>query len=130
MVADRSDIFRTKRKDANISDTSSYLDLSPLYGRNQETQTSVRTFKDGKLKPDSFAEERLIGQPPGVCVMLVMYSRFHNYCAENIAAIDEDERFTMPAEGDPDYDAKLKKRDNDIFQTARLYGLLPLASYI
>ncbi|KAI4129585.1 MAG: hypothetical protein LQ338_002159 [Usnochroma carphineum] len=114
------DIFRTKRKDANISDTSSYLDLSPLYGRNQETQTSVRTFKDGKLKPDSFAEERLIGQPPGVCVMLVMYSRFHNYCAENIAAIDEDERFTMPAEGDPDYDAKLKKRDNDIFQTARL----------
>ncbi|KAL8768874.1 MAG: hypothetical protein Q9194_005595 [Teloschistes cf. exilis] len=115
-----SDIFRTNRKDSNISDTSSYLDLSPLYGRNQETQNSVRTFKDGKLKPDTFAEERLLGQPPGVCVMLVMYSRFHNYCAENIAAINEDDKFSMPAQGSPDYDAKLKKRDNDIFQTARL----------
>ena len=114
------DIFRTNRKDPNISDTSSYLDLSPLYGRNQETQNSVRTFKDGLLKPDTFAEERLLGQPPGVCVMLVMYSRFHNFAAENIAAINEDGRFTLPAQGDPDYDAKLKKRDNDIFQTARL----------
>ncbi|KAL8910281.1 MAG: hypothetical protein Q9171_004404 [Xanthocarpia ochracea] len=113
-------IFRTNRKDANISDTSSYLDLSPLYGRNQETQNTVRTFLDGKLKPDTFAEERLLGQPPGVCVMLVMYSRFHNYCAENIAAINEDGKFAMPAKGDPAYDAKLLKRDNDIFQTARL----------
>ncbi|KAL8897030.1 MAG: hypothetical protein Q9207_007419, partial [Kuettlingeria erythrocarpa] len=114
------DIFRTNRRDANISDTSSYLDLSPLYGRNQEVQDTVRTFEDGKLKPDTFAEERLLGQPPGVCVMLVMYSRFHNYAAENIAAINEDGRFTKPAEGDPNYDAKMKKRDNDLFQTARL----------
>ena len=114
------DIFRSNRKDPNISDTSSYLDLSPLYGRNQETQNSVRTFKDGLLKPDTFAEERLLGQPAGVCVMLVMYSRFHNYCAKTIAAINEDNRFTIPQEGDPEYDAKLKKRDNDIFQTARL----------
>lgn len=73
------------------------------------------------MKPDTFAEERLLGQPPGVCVMLVMYSRFHNYAAENIAAINEDGRFTMPAEGDPDYDSKMKKRDNALFQTARLY---------
>ena len=94
--------------------------MTPLYGRNQEAQNTVRTFKDGKLKPDTFAEERLLGQPPGVCVMLVMYSRFHNYVAENIAAINEDGRFTLPTQGDPDYDNKLKKRDNDIFQTARL----------
>ena len=114
------DIFRTNRKDANISDTSSYLDLSPLYGRNQETQNTVRTFKDGLLKPDTFAEERLLGQPPGVCVMLVMYSRFHNYVAQNLAAINDDNRFDIPRQGDPDYDAKVKKRDNDIFQTARL----------
>lgn len=115
-----SDIFRTNRKDANISDTSSYLDLSPLYGRNQEAQNTVRTFKDGLLKPDTFAEERLLGQPPGVCVMLVMYSRFHNYVAQNLAAINDDNRFDIPRQGDPDYDAKVKKRDNDIFQTARL----------
>lgn len=72
------------------------------------------------LKPDTFAEERLLGQPPGICVMLVMYSRFHNYCAKTIAAINEDNRFSMPEQGATDYDAKLKKRDNDLFQTARL----------
>ena len=52
--------------------------------------------------------------------MLVLYSRFHNYAAQNIAAINEDGKFTMPTKGDPKYDEKLKKRDNDIFQTARL----------
>lgn len=117
----RLDIFRTNRRDSNISDTSSYLDLSPLYGKDQEAQNTVRTFQDGKLKPDTFAEERLIGQPPGVCVMLVMYSRFHNYVAENIAAINENNRFSQPRKGDPDYDRKVQKRDNDLFQTARLY---------
>ena len=59
--------------------------------------------------------------------MLVMYSRFHNYVSDNIAAINEDGRFTMPAQGDPNYEQKLKKRDNDIFQTARLYVHLSLS---
>lgn len=77
-------------------------------------------MKDGLLKPDTFAEERLLGQPAGVCVMLVMYSRFHNYVAKNIAAINEGDRFALPRQSDAEYDAKLKKRDNDIFQTARL----------
>ena len=103
-----------------ISVIHPYLDLSPLYGRNQEIQNTVRTFKDGLLKPDTFAEERLLGQPPGVCVMLVMYSRFHNYVAQNIAAINDDNRFDMPRQGDADYDVKSRKRDNNIFQTARL----------
>ena len=53
--------------------------------------------------------------------MLVMYSRFHNYVVENLAAINEDNRFNMPRQGDPDYDMKVRKRDNDLFQTARLY---------
>lgn len=88
---------------------------------NQEAQNTVRTFKDGKLKPDTFAEERLLGQPPGVCVMLVMYSRFHNYVAENLAAINEDNRFDVPQQGVADYDMKVQKRDNALFQTARLY---------
>ena len=89
---------------------------------NQEAQNTVRTFKDGKLKPDTFAEERLLGQPPGVCVMLVMYSRFHNYVADNLAAINEDNRFDVPQQGAPDYDLKVQKRDNALFQTARLYN--------
>lgn len=114
------DIFRTRYPDNNINDTSSYLDLSPLYGSNQKMQDSVRLFKDGKLKPDAFAEERLLGQPPGVCVMLVMYNRFHNHVVENLAIINDDGRFTMPSKENPKYEELLKKRDNDLFQTARL----------
>lgn len=114
------DLFRTNHRDYRISDTSSYLDLSPLYGKDQEAQNTVRTFKDGKLKPDTFAERRIIGQPPGTCVFLVMYNRFHNYVVENLAAINDSGRFTMPRHGTPDFDAHLKKRDNDLFQTARL----------
>lgn len=58
-----------------MSKTSSYLDLSILYGDNQEDQNQMRTFKDGKLKPDSFAEQRLIALPPACCVMLIMLNR-------------------------------------------------------
>lgn len=46
------DIFRTDHDDYNKSNTSSYLDLAPLYGSNWQEQKSMRTFKDGKIKPD------------------------------------------------------------------------------
>jgi hypothetical protein len=71
------DIFRTNRTDFNISDTSSYLDLAPLYGSNQEEQDLMRTFKDGKIKPDCFSEKRILGFPPGVGVLLIFFNRFH-----------------------------------------------------
>jgi hypothetical protein len=61
------DVFRTSDQDQNIVNVSSYLDFSPLYGANQEIQNSVRTFKDGLLKPDVFAEVRIISQPHEVC---------------------------------------------------------------
>lgn len=72
------DIFRTSHEDFSISKTSSYLDLSPLYGCDWEEQKLIRTFKDGKLKPDCFSEKRLLGFPPGVGAMLIMFNRFHN----------------------------------------------------
>lgn len=90
------DIFRTNRDDKNISDTSSYLDLSPLYGRDLATQRAVRTMKNGLLKPDTFAEERLLNQPPGVCIYLIMYNRFHNYVAQQLLSINEKGKFTLP----------------------------------
>lgn len=111
------DIFRTNRTDSNISDTSSYLDLAPLYGSSLEDQEMVRTMKKGLLKPDTFHEKRLLGQPPGVNVMLVMYSRFHNYVADVLLKINENGRFTLPPNAD---DKALAKQDNDLFQTARL----------
>ena len=92
------DIFRTNDKDKNISDSSSYLDLSPLYGFTEEMQREVRDdeFKLGLLKPDTFAEDRLLRQPPGVCIMLVMYNRYHNYVATQLRRINENGRFSVP----------------------------------
>lgn len=92
------DIFRTNDSDKNISDSSSYLDLSPLYGYTMEMQHKVRDdkYKLGLLKPDTFAEDRLLRQPPGVCIMLVMYNRYHNYAATQLRRINENGRFSIP----------------------------------
>lgn len=92
------DIFRTNDRDKNISDTSSYLDLSPLYGFTDEMQRKVRDdkYKLGLLKPDTFAEDRLLRQPPGVCIMLVMYNRYHNYAATQLRRINENGKFSVP----------------------------------
>ncbi|KAG6012087.1 hypothetical protein E4U43_007946 [Claviceps pusilla] len=116
------DLFWTNSKDPNQNDSSSYLDLSPLYGNSKESRDSIRTFQDGKLKPDVFADKRLIGNPPGVCVLLVMFNRFHNYAATHLAAINENNRFAEPPsnlEGEA-LEAAWRKRDEDLFETARL----------
>jgi hypothetical protein len=76
---------RQDHKDFNISLTSSYLDLAPLYGSNKDEQSTVRTFKDGKLKPDCFSEKRILGFPPGVGLLVIMFNRFHNYVVTQLA---------------------------------------------
>ncbi|KAI1800009.1 heme peroxidase [Daldinia bambusicola] len=116
------DLFWTDHNDMSKTKTSSYLDLSPLYGSNQAMQDSVRTFKDGMMKPDTYADKRLLGSPPGVSVILIMFNRFHNHVAANLAAINEGGRFTPPREGlsEEKAAAAWKKYDNDLFQTARL----------
>jgi linoleate 8R-lipoxygenase/9,12-octadecadienoate 8-hydroperoxide 8R-isomerase len=111
------DIFRTDPCDNTRSLTSSYLDLAPLYGSNQDEQNAMRTFKDGKLKADCFSSLRILGFPPGVGVLLIMFNRFHNYVVENLALINEGGRFTKPDESDK---AAYAKYDNKLFQTGRL----------
>ena len=85
-------------------------------------QDSIRTFKDGLLKADSYADKRLIGMPPGVSVLLIMLNRFHNFIAKNLAAINEGGRFTKPRADLPEEQAAVawKKYDEELFQTARL----------
>lgn len=112
------DLFKTSRKNHVSTTTSSYLDLAPLYGSNQEEQDLMRTFKDGKIKPDTFSEKRIHGFPPGVGVLLVMFNRFHNYAVEQLALIDENGRFTKP--GDSPKTEQYSEYDNDLFQTGRL----------
>ncbi|KAH7143587.1 heme peroxidase [Dactylonectria macrodidyma] len=116
------DLFWTNSTDPNQNDSSSYLDLAPLYGCSKEACDSVRTFKDGMLKADCFADRRLIGNPPGVCILLIMFNRFHNHVAENLAEINEGGRFTKPSKDLPEEAAAAawKKYDEELFQTARL----------
>ncbi|GIJ87821.1 hypothetical protein Asppvi_006734 [Aspergillus pseudoviridinutans] len=116
------DIFQTDYKNPNLNKTSGYLDLSILYGDVQEDQNLVRTFKDGKLKPDSFAEPRLQAFPATCSVLMVMLNRFHNYVVEQLAAINENGRFTTPADNLPEKEANeaWAKYDEDLFQTGRL----------
>lgn len=61
------DVFQTSEQDKAITKASSYLDLSPLYGSNQDTQNTIRAFADGKLKPDTFVETGFLNRPPEVC---------------------------------------------------------------
>ncbi|OBR11300.1 linoleate diol synthase [Colletotrichum higginsianum IMI 349063] len=95
------DIFQTDGL-SGVNKTSSYLDLAPLYGRNQEEQDAVRTKLDGRLKPDSFSSKRVLGFPPGVGVMLIMFNRFHNYIVTQLASINENNRFDRPTGPVPD----------------------------
>ncbi|GAB7362524.1 hypothetical protein MBLNU230_g2843t1 [Neophaeotheca triangularis] len=115
------DCFRTSHTDYRMSTTSSYLDLAPLYGSNWSEQQKMRTFKDGKIKPDCFSETRLLSFPPGVGCLLIMFNRYHNYVVEQLAAINEDGRFTDKGAKVDRYGAEgLDQRDDDLFQTGRL----------
>ena len=72
-------VFRTSHKDVTVNETSSYVDLAPLYGNNLETLSKIRVGDGrGLLRPDTFAEDRLLLLPPAVCVLLVLFNRNHN----------------------------------------------------
>ena len=53
------------------------------------------------MKPDTFAEERLLNQPVGVCIYLIMYNRFHNYVTQQLLEINENGKFYEPPEKEP-----------------------------
>ncbi|KAI0290112.1 heme peroxidase [Multifurca ochricompacta] len=98
--------------------TSSYLDLSPLYGNSQEEVNKVRRNDgSGKLWDDVFADPRLIYMPPATCALLVLLSRNHNYVAEKILTINERGNFKNPPPSDL---AACADQDEEIFQRARL----------
>ncbi|CAE6450365.1 unnamed protein product [Rhizoctonia solani] len=111
-------LFRTDPSDWGKNNTSSYLDLSPLYGSNQAEQDLVRV-KDGRglLHPDTFSEGRLVFLPPAAAALLVMWSRNHNFIAGNILKVNEQKRWSDPPPEDPE---KCARQDKEIFETARL----------
>ncbi|KAF5370493.1 hypothetical protein D9757_013118 [Collybiopsis confluens] len=112
-------VFRTSHTNVNVNETSSYCDLAPLYGHNQETQDRVCDKESGLgfLFPDVFAEDRLLLLPPAVCVLLVLFSRNHNYIAKKIFSINERGKYQDPSKLS---DAARVSQDEELFQTARL----------
>ncbi|KAJ3512132.1 hypothetical protein NLJ89_g3706 [Agrocybe chaxingu] len=131
-------VFRTSHRDWSINETSSYVDLAPLYGNNQKEQDRLR-IRDGRglLYPDVFSEDRLLLLPPAVCTLLVLFSRNHNYIAKKILEINERGTYVDPATvsaDDPTSKAKLVEQEEDIFQTARLincgwFGMVVFSDY-
>ncbi|KAI0766618.1 linoleate diol synthase [Trametes elegans] len=128
-------VFRTSHKDVTVNETSSYVDLSPLYGHNQEAQEKVRVPNTGRglLKPDAFSEDRLMLLPPAVCVLLVLFNRNHNYIAHKLLELNERQTYVDPdsiAADDPARAAKLAAQEEDLFQTARLINCAWFASAV
>ena len=73
-------LFRTSTgTDKNLNLTSSYLDLSVLYGCNEQEMDSVRR-KDGtgRIWEDTWADSRILAMVPAVGALLVVFSRNHN----------------------------------------------------
>ncbi|QRW09811.1 heme peroxidase [Ceratobasidium sp. AG-Ba] len=114
-------IFRTNPNDPSINDTSSYLDLSPLYGNSEKDQDEIRR-KDGtgRLWDDVFTEERLLLMPPAVCALLVLFNRNHNFIAHKLYLINEAGKFRDP---DTLTDSERHAQDHILFNTARLVNV-------
>jgi linoleate 10R-lipoxygenase len=114
--------FRTDHRNWAINQTSSYVDLAPLYGWNQETQDKVRVEKEqrgrGLLKPDVFAEDRLLFLPPAAAAVLVLLCRNHNYIAAKLLDNNEYDRFNKDLSKLTT--EQLLKQDEELFNVARL----------
>jgi hypothetical protein len=85
--------FQTSRTDPWINETSSYVDLSTLYGNNEKEQRRVRTYYNGGIFPDSIASERIMMMPPGVVAVCLMFSRNHNHVAESLLSVNQDGKY-------------------------------------
>lgn len=88
-----------------------------MYGYSRENQESVRQMKNGLLKPDQWFDKRLVIQPAGVAALIVVFSRNHNYIAQKLLEINENERFSY---GPGKRLATAEQQDEELFQTARL----------
>ncbi|ORX79734.1 heme peroxidase [Basidiobolus meristosporus CBS 931.73] len=121
------DLFHSSPTNPMINQATSYADLSVLYGDSKESQWSIRTGKKGLIRPDSFADRRVTFLLPGVGALLIVFSRNHNFIAQKLLEINQDNRFSANRGEDV--------QDEHLFQTARLingacYANLILHNYV
>ena len=119
--------FQTNRKNPWINDTSSYVDLSTLYGNTGDEQKRVRTYHNGLIFPDSIASERIMMMPPGVVAVLLLFSRNHNHIAANLLSINEDGKYREWSTLSPD---EQRWQDEDVFQVARHVNVATFAQVV
>ncbi|KAF9373214.1 hypothetical protein CPB97_000719 [Podila verticillata] len=127
------DLFRSDPANPAINLTTHYADLSPVYGVNQAEQNQVRTFQQGSLHPDTFADPRLQFQIPGIVAMVILFSRNHNYIARQLLSdavnAAENYRFTH-INGHDSPELSPQRTDELVFQTARLINCACYANLI
>ncbi|KAF2836478.1 linoleate diol synthase [Patellaria atrata CBS 101060] len=108
--------FQTSRTDPWVNETSSYVDLSTLYGNTGKEQKRVRSYQNGTIYPDSIASERIMMMPPGVVAILVLFSRNHNHIAESLFSVNEQGKYKPWETLNEEQKAW---QDEDIFQLSR-----------
>lgn len=72
--------------------TSSYFNLSPLYGDLESETDHIRDKSHGRglLHPDCFADSRVLFLPPAAAVLLVLFNRNHHVrCSSVIVSIGD-----------------------------------------
>lgn len=74
-------------------------------------------MKKGLLNPDQWFDKRLVIQPAGVAGLMIVFSRNHNYIAQNLLEKNENDRFSF---GPGKVLKTEEEQDEELFQTARL----------
>ncbi|KAF7973363.1 hypothetical protein HWV62_15541 [Athelia sp. TMB] len=125
------DIFRSNVLDSRFNETSPYLDLSPLYGVNEEETNSIRV-KDGRgmLAPDCFSENRSLFLNPTITALLILWNRNHNYYAEQLLSNNEGGRWRDPTSSPVAGSLSLDLQDDQIFKQARRINCAVFRNFI
>ncbi|KAK0567939.1 hypothetical protein OC844_000029 [Tilletia horrida] len=111
------ELFQSNRQDPWINETSSYVDLSTLYGNNAAQQATVRTYENGRIWADVVASDRIMLMPPAVVAIVVIFSRHHNYIAKRLLEVNEAGKYS--SDWTALSDEQKRWQDEDIFQLSR-----------
>ncbi|BGP00077.1 hypothetical protein JCM10021v2_003756 [Rhodotorula toruloides] len=110
-------IFQTNHDEPAYNETSSYLDLAPIYGNNEAEQKQVRLGENGLLHADTIASRRLFLMTPAAVALAIVFARNHNWIAKKLFEVNENDVYQPWDQLDEDGKAK---QDEDIFQKARM----------
>ncbi|KAG0708226.1 heme peroxidase [Suillus ampliporus] len=111
--ADLISIFDTNTHDWTVNNASSYLDLSIVYGHNDEQLDSIRKDGAGHIWEDVFADKRLLFMPPSVGALTSQMS----YIASKILSLNEQGTFVRPL---PLQEGRRTAQCDELFHRARL----------